>query len=166
MARPTTLGACQVRLQESMLLVPITARANFCTMKFSSLVDLEHEKNPMASGPYASLTDWKPAAARASASSHDAVRKTPLSRTIGSVIRVRGAYSCRLEFFLRPMFIPSPYCNKGIPSYIRPYDPYIVTGSFQRHLIPATSQVNTQGATHNVIPIRSRNRACRKTTST
>ena len=29
-ARPTTLGACQVRLQLSMLLDPITVRANFC----------------------------------------------------------------------------------------------------------------------------------------
>jgi hypothetical protein len=27
--RPTTLGACQVRLQLSMLLLPITTRANF-----------------------------------------------------------------------------------------------------------------------------------------
>ena len=31
-ARPTTQGACQVRLQESMLLVPMTARANFWAM--------------------------------------------------------------------------------------------------------------------------------------
>ncbi len=31
-ARPTTLGACQVRLQLSMLLLPTTARANFCAM--------------------------------------------------------------------------------------------------------------------------------------
>jgi hypothetical protein len=29
-ARPTTLGACQVRLQLSMLLEPIAARMNFC----------------------------------------------------------------------------------------------------------------------------------------
>ena len=28
-ARPTTLGACQVRLQESMLLVPTATRTNF-----------------------------------------------------------------------------------------------------------------------------------------
>jgi hypothetical protein len=31
-ARPTTLGACQVRLQLSMLFVPITERTNFCAM--------------------------------------------------------------------------------------------------------------------------------------
>ena len=30
--RPTTEGACQVRLQESTLLLPITARANFWAM--------------------------------------------------------------------------------------------------------------------------------------
>jgi hypothetical protein len=29
-ARPTTLGACQVRLQLSMLFVPIAERTNFC----------------------------------------------------------------------------------------------------------------------------------------
>ena len=45
-ARPTTLGACQVRLQESMLFDPITCRANFCARKFISLVALEHEKMP------------------------------------------------------------------------------------------------------------------------
>lgn len=30
--RPTTLGACQVRLQESTWLLASTARANFCAM--------------------------------------------------------------------------------------------------------------------------------------
>src|SRR4029453_10449075 len=40
-ARPTTLGACQVRLQLSTLLLPITTRANFWAMKFTSLVALE-----------------------------------------------------------------------------------------------------------------------------
>jgi hypothetical protein len=30
--RPTTLGACQVRLQLSTLLLPMTARANFWAM--------------------------------------------------------------------------------------------------------------------------------------
>src|ERR1043166_5589123 len=43
-ARPTTLGACQVRLQLSMLLLPITARVNFCAAKLTSLVAFEHEK--------------------------------------------------------------------------------------------------------------------------
>jgi hypothetical protein len=31
-ARPTTLGACQVRLQLSMLLLPTAARTNFMAM--------------------------------------------------------------------------------------------------------------------------------------
>ena len=39
--RPETLGACQVRLQLSTLLVPITARVNFCARKLSSLVVFE-----------------------------------------------------------------------------------------------------------------------------
>ena len=50
-ARPTTLGACQVRLQLSMLLVPITTRANFCATKFISFVAFEQEKIPNALGP-------------------------------------------------------------------------------------------------------------------
>ena len=40
-----------MRLQESMLLVPITARANFWAMKFISLVDFEQEKKPMELPP-------------------------------------------------------------------------------------------------------------------
>ena len=50
-ARPTTLGACHVRLQLSMLFVPNAARASFCARKFTSLVDFEQEKMPSASGP-------------------------------------------------------------------------------------------------------------------
>src|SRR3954468_22262104 len=50
-ARPTTLGACQVRLQLSMLLLPKTARASFDARKFTSLLDFEHEKTP---------SDWPP----------------------------------------------------------------------------------------------------------
>ena len=49
-ARPATLGACQVRLQLSMLLVPMTARLNFWARKFTSLVALEQLKLPNASG--------------------------------------------------------------------------------------------------------------------
>src|SRR6478735_10897266 len=45
-ARPTTLGACQVRLHESTLFVPITWRANFCARKFISFVAFEHENMP------------------------------------------------------------------------------------------------------------------------
>ena len=45
-ARPATLGACQVRLQESMSLLPRTTRENFCAAKFISLVDREQLKIP------------------------------------------------------------------------------------------------------------------------
>src|SRR5438552_1012179 len=47
-ARPATLGACQVRLQLSMLLLPMTRRANFCAMKFISFVLFEQLKQPKA----------------------------------------------------------------------------------------------------------------------
>src|SRR3954466_1957278 len=50
-ARPTTLGACQVRLQLSMLLVPNAARASLDARKFTSLLDFEHEKTPIEFGP-------------------------------------------------------------------------------------------------------------------
>ena len=50
-ARPATLGACQVRLQLSMLLLPITARANFWARKFSSFVVFEQLNMPNACGP-------------------------------------------------------------------------------------------------------------------
>src|SRR5690349_20965954 len=88
-ARPTTLGACQVRLQLSMLLVPTATRANFCATKLTSFEAFEHEKIPSAFGPPAATAELMPAAARSSASSHVAGRSTPLSRTIGSVSRVR-----------------------------------------------------------------------------
>jgi hypothetical protein len=58
-ARPATLGACQVRLQLSMLLLPTTTRANFWVMKFSSLVAFEQLKSPNAVGPWASIAAWK-----------------------------------------------------------------------------------------------------------
>ena len=52
-ARPTTLGACQVRLQLSMLLVPMATRANFCARKFTSFVAFEQLNIPNAFGPVA-----------------------------------------------------------------------------------------------------------------
>src|SRR5712692_61878 len=85
-ARPTTLGACQVRLQLSMLLLPMTTRANFWAMKFISFVVLEQLNMPKAFGPIA-LAFANPSAARASASSHDAGRRRPPSLTRGSVKR-------------------------------------------------------------------------------
>ena len=77
-----------------MLFVPITARANFWAMKFISLVDFEHEKKPTAEGEKASRVSAKPLAALVSASCQVATRKTPLSRTIGSVIRMNGSNLC------------------------------------------------------------------------
>jgi len=71
-----------------MLLVPITARANFWAMKFISFVDFEQEKNPTAVGENASRVVARPLAALERASCHEATRKMPLSRTIGSVIRM------------------------------------------------------------------------------
>src|SRR5215207_2348272 len=58
-ARPATLGACQVRLQLSMLLLPSTARLNFCAAKLTSLVAFEHEKTPKVVGPWAAFAAWK-----------------------------------------------------------------------------------------------------------
>src|SRR5487761_1082068 len=81
-ARPATLGACQVRLQLSMLLLPMTTRLNFCAMKFISLVVLEQLNIPNPLGPKARALA-NPAAARSRASSHDAGRNLPPSRTKG-----------------------------------------------------------------------------------
>ena len=53
-----------MRLQLSMLLLPMTARANFCVMKFSSLVAFEQLNSPKLVGPFASTAVRKPPAAR------------------------------------------------------------------------------------------------------
>jgi hypothetical protein len=45
-ARPATLGACHVRLQLSMLLLPMTSRANFWAIKLISFVALEQLNSP------------------------------------------------------------------------------------------------------------------------
>ena len=50
-ARPATLGACHVRLQLSMLLLPRTVRLNFCAAKLTSLVALLQLKVPNVVGP-------------------------------------------------------------------------------------------------------------------
>ena len=49
-----------MRLQESMLLVPITARASFWAMKFISLVDFEQEKKPIELPPWVSRCGTEP----------------------------------------------------------------------------------------------------------
>jgi hypothetical protein len=91
-ARPATLGACQVRLQLSMLLLPRTVRENFCAAKFTSLVALEQLNNPNVVGPCCSPAARRPATVRASASSQVAGRRVPASprppsRTSGWVSR-------------------------------------------------------------------------------
>ena len=84
-ARPATLGACQVRLQLSMLLLPITTRANFCAMKLSSFVVFEQLNIPNARGPCRSVVSRNPLAVRSSASSQLAGRSVSPSRISGSV---------------------------------------------------------------------------------
>jgi hypothetical protein len=54
-------------------------------MKFISFVDFEQEKKPTADGEKASLVVANPLAAFERASCQVATRKTPFSRTIGSV---------------------------------------------------------------------------------
>src|SRR3954469_16142396 len=80
-ARPTTLGACHVRLQLSMLLFPNATRASFEARKFTSLLDFEHENTPIAFWPLAARFRLNPSVARSSASSHVARLSSPLSRT-------------------------------------------------------------------------------------
>src|SRR2546421_10112424 len=84
-ARPTTLGACQVLLQLSTLFEPSTTRENFCVAKFSSLVALEQLKTPVSAPSSSAVRN--PAAARSSASSQLAGRSSPPSRTSGVVNR-------------------------------------------------------------------------------
>ena len=87
-ARPTTLGACQVRLQESMLLLPMTCRASFWARKFISFVAFEQLNSPNDFGPWTDVTLRKPAAARSRASSQVARCSSPSRRTRGWVRRV------------------------------------------------------------------------------
>src|SRR5678815_1441861 len=85
--RPTTEGACQVRLQLSTLLLPKTCRANFDARKLTSFVDLEQLNIPVAVRPFLARLRRNPSAARSRASSQDAGRSRPLSRTRGWVRR-------------------------------------------------------------------------------
>ena len=72
-----------MRLQESMLLVPMATRMNFWATKFTSFVAFEQENIPTESGPPPSTARRKPAAAASSASSHDAGSSSPPRRTSG-----------------------------------------------------------------------------------
>src|SRR5690242_747195 len=97
-ARPTTLGACHVRLQLSTLCVPKATRASFPARKFISLVDLEQLKMPSRLGPGFRFRR-NPSAARSSASAHVAGRSDPPSRTSGSVSRTYpwAFFGCTIE---------------------------------------------------------------------
>src|SRR3954471_10337810 len=86
-ARPTTLGACHVRLQLSTLLLPNATLASFPAMKLTSFVALEQLKMPSESGPFVFRFRRNPSAARSSASSQLASRRVPFSRTSGRVSR-------------------------------------------------------------------------------
>ena len=85
--RPTTEGACQVRLQLSMLLLPNTCRANFDARKLTSLVDFEQLKMPVAVRPFWPRLRRNPSAARSRASSQVAGR----SRAVVADQRLREA---------------------------------------------------------------------------
>src|SRR6266849_10175958 len=76
-ARPATLGACQVRLQLSILLLPITTRANFCATKFISFVAFEQLNIPNDWDAPLSIALFRPLTVRSNASSHVAGRKAP-----------------------------------------------------------------------------------------
>ena len=65
-----------MRLQLSMLLLPSTTRANFWAAKLTSLVAFEQLKRPNVVGPCASIAARKPVAARSSASSQVAGRRS------------------------------------------------------------------------------------------
>ena len=76
-----------MRLQLSMLLLPMTTRANFWAMKFISLVAFEQLNSPKPWPPWVLRASRKPEAARVSASSQLVGRSLPLSRTSGVVSR-------------------------------------------------------------------------------
>jgi hypothetical protein len=75
-----------------MLFVPMTWRANLCARKFISFEAFEHEKIPNEVDESLARAAAKPDAARSSASSQLAGRKTPPSRTSGVVRRPCGAW--------------------------------------------------------------------------
>src|SRR3954462_9569843 len=71
-ARPTTLGACHVRLQLSTLLLPNATRASLPATKLTSFVAFEQLKIPSAFDPCAARLRRNPSAAASSASFHEA----------------------------------------------------------------------------------------------
>ena len=72
-----------MRLQLSMLLLPITLRTNFCAAKFNSLVVLEQLNIPNDFVAPRSIARWNAPAVASKASSHVAGSKEPFLRTSG-----------------------------------------------------------------------------------
>src|SRR3990167_3993878 len=121
-ARPTTLGACQVLFQLSMLFLPTAARKNFCAAEVTSLVALEQLKMPNVLGPCCLTVRLMPSAARVRASSQVAGRSLPPSRTRGSVSRGRRD----LPFPFERM--GQPYSVRFIAGLSNPARPVLSTG--------------------------------------
>src|ERR1700738_2608779 len=89
-----------------MLLVPMTARANFCSRKLSSFVHFEDEMNPSESGPDCALISEKRRATSERASSQVAERNCPFSRIKG-VVKRSGLLICpQLNFPLIQVEMP------------------------------------------------------------
>src|SRR3954451_6627924 len=132
-ARPATDGACQVRLQQSMLLLPRTWRESFWAAKLTSLVAFEQLKTPMgarsAPGREARAAR-KPATVRSSASSHVAGRSSApfVSRTRGWVSRTYDFGTMPPRFGSLPAGWPTSRVYRrrarrparGAPKFMRP----------------------------------------------
>lgn len=87
--RPYDVGEWQTREQLSMLLVPIAARNTRCIAQPSSLVARAEASPAIASGPCSALMRVRSKVMRSSASSQEARRSSPFSRTSGAVSRSR-----------------------------------------------------------------------------
>jgi len=127
-ARPATLGACQVLLQLSMLLLPTAVRMNFWAAKFTSLVAFEQLNMPKEVGPCRSMMPRIPLAAQSSACSQVAGRSFPFSRMRGSVSRcgdmalsLRSLAECLQRSAQRiPAFLARPKPMRGPLEHFKP----------------------------------------------
>src|SRR5215813_1934433 len=87
--RPSVAGAWQYREQLSMLLVPMTARPNFCITYPSSLLVFDEIITPIASGPLSCLIFRSFPLIKVNASSHVVSRNVLPSRMRGRCSRSR-----------------------------------------------------------------------------
>src|SRR5207247_5823401 len=97
----------EVRLQLSSSLLPIVFRVNSCAMRFISFVGLEQLNMPNPFGPIR-LAASNPAAARESASSHEAGRRLPPSLTSGWVRRSRPSPMAVGRYEIADQLQPKP----------------------------------------------------------